>query len=240
MRTTPNDVNVNTKTIAAAAPIAGRMAGRVISRNTRARRRAERGRGGFAVAGQRRQHGADRAHDDGEVEQHVGGDDRHDAPLDRRRQDSEHGGADHDGRQHEHGDEGAVEERRPGKSKRAMTYAGARPSTTVSAVETSACHSVNHTTSHVTASSRVSASADRLETAAEHRGQRPGVEHGTRTTAGDDAGQHRDEPRLPAIHRPHELVQNQRRTNCRSRSRSSRRGSRRSSPGRSRMDRPGH
>ena len=111
MRTTPNEVNVNTKTIAAAAPIAGRIAGRVISPEHPARRRAERGRGCLAVAGQRRQDGTDGAHDDRQVEQHVGGDDRHDAALDRRRQDGEDGSADHDGRQHEHGDEGAVEER---------------------------------------------------------------------------------------------------------------------------------
>ena len=85
MRTTPNDVNVNTKTIAAPAAIAGRIAGRVISRNTRQRGCPERRRRRLSIAGQRRQDGADGADDDRQVEQHVGGDDRRRAALDRRR-----------------------------------------------------------------------------------------------------------------------------------------------------------
>ena len=44
---------------------------------------------------------------------------------------------------------------RPRKSNRATMYAGARPTTRVSSVETTACHSVNHATSHVAGRPRV-------------------------------------------------------------------------------------
>ena len=93
---------MKTKTIDAAARIAGRSSGRVISPRHPPRRRAERGRRRLQVAGEVLPHRADGAHDDGEVERDVGGEDRPDAPLDRRGEQGEHGRAHHDGRQHEH------------------------------------------------------------------------------------------------------------------------------------------
>ena len=81
-RITPNDVNVKTNTIDAAARIAGRSSGRVTRRSDPPRRRAERRRGRLEVGGEVLPHGADGAHDDGEVERDVGGEDRPDAALD--------------------------------------------------------------------------------------------------------------------------------------------------------------
>ena len=46
---------------------------------------------------------------------------------------------------------------RPRKAYRANTYAGARPTTMVRTVETTACQSVNHTTRHVRDDESVSA-----------------------------------------------------------------------------------
>ena len=110
MRTTPNDVNVNTKTMAAAAPIAGRIAGSVISRNTRrgdapsVAAAASRSRGSVdstapTVRTTTARLNSTWAATIAATPRSIDG-----------RQDGQHGGADHHGRQHEHGDEGAVEE----------------------------------------------------------------------------------------------------------------------------------
>ena len=108
-RITPNDVNVNTKTIDAAARIAGRSSGSVTSRNAR---HGDAPSVAAAASRSRREvvpHRADGAHDDGEVEDHVGQQDRPDAALPAVGQQGEHGGAHHDGRQHEHRGEQGVE-----------------------------------------------------------------------------------------------------------------------------------
>ena len=248
MRTTPNDVNVNTKTMAAAAPIAGRIAGSVISRNTRQRRRAERRRRRLAVAGQRRQHGADGAHDDRQVEQHVGGDDRHDAALDRGRQDGQHGGADHHGRQHEHGDEGAVEETPAGEVEAGDDVGGGEPD------HDGQCRRDQRLPQREPHDVPRHGVAERLgerrsaQPAAEHACQRPGVEHGERRPHGTaaSAGTNHRGRRFTAA--PREVTTERGRSEsvcrdfptrrgisagpCPSRSRSSPRGWRRSSPGR--------
>ena len=69
MRTTPKEVNVNTKTTPPPCRAAGRIAGRVIPEHLRRRRPSVAGR--LTVAGNVARTGADRAHDDGEVEEHV-------------------------------------------------------------------------------------------------------------------------------------------------------------------------
>ena len=79
-RTTPNDVNVNTKTIAAAARIAGRSSGSVTSRNARHGDAPSVAAAASRSGGSWLPHGADGAHDDGEVEHDVGDDDRRRRP----------------------------------------------------------------------------------------------------------------------------------------------------------------
>ena len=71
-RTTPNDVNVNRKTIDAAASNAGRSSGSVISRNARHGEAPSVRAAASRSGGQVLPHGADGAHDDGEVEHDVG------------------------------------------------------------------------------------------------------------------------------------------------------------------------
>ena len=99
---TPNDVNVNRNTIAAAATIAGRISGRVTRPERAPRPGAERGRGVLEVVRQLRPTGTDGAHDHGEVEHDVGGDDRPHAAIERVGEQRHERGADDDRRQHEH------------------------------------------------------------------------------------------------------------------------------------------
>ena len=83
-RMTPNDVNVKTKTIDAAARIAGRSSGSVTSRNARHGDAPSVAAAASRSGGRWLPQGADGAHDDGEVEQHVGDEDRRHAALERR------------------------------------------------------------------------------------------------------------------------------------------------------------
>ena len=245
-RTTPNDVNVNTKTMAAAAPIDGRIAGSVISRNTRLGAAPSVAAAASRSRGRRRQHGPDGAHDDREVEQHVGGDDRHDAALDRRRQDGEHGGADHHGRQHEHGDEGAVEDAPAGEVEAGDDVGGRQPGHDGERRRDEGLP--QREPDDIPRHGVAERLGDRrtAEPAAEHGGQRPGVEHGDDATgtAASAGTNHRgrrftsprDFPTERAEVSPFCRDFPTRRSisggPCRSRFRSSRRGWRRSSPGR--------
>ena len=135
-RTTPNDVNVNTKTIAADAHSAGVIAGSVISRNTRRGDAPSVAAACLEVAGDRREHGPDGAHDDREVEHDVGGEDRDHAAVERVGEQRQDRRPDDDRRQHEHRREQPVEQPPPSETGSAPSrYAGSSPTTTVSAVD---------------------------------------------------------------------------------------------------------
>ena len=113
---TPNDVNVKTKTIDAAARIAGRSSGSVISRNARHGDAPSVAAAASRSAGQVLPHRADGAHDDGQVEHDVGDEDRRHAALPAGRQEGEDGGAHHDGRQHERRGEQRRQQPPPGEA----------------------------------------------------------------------------------------------------------------------------
>ena len=81
-RTTPNDVNVNTKTMPPPPQRRDDRRQRDLPEHA-SRRRSERRRRVLAVTGQRGEDGADGAHDDRQVEHDVGGDDGDDAAVDR-------------------------------------------------------------------------------------------------------------------------------------------------------------
>ena len=100
-RITPNDVNVKTKTIEAAARMAGRKQRQGDLPERPPRRGAERRRGGLQVAGEVLPHGTHGAHHDSQVEHDVGDEDRRDAALPSGRQEGEDGSAHDDGREHE-------------------------------------------------------------------------------------------------------------------------------------------
>ncbi len=66
---------------------------------------------------------------------------------------------------------------RPGKSKRASTYAGVNPIAIVSTVDATACQAVNHSTSHVDAASERVADRRGVHRLDDERDERPHVEH---------------------------------------------------------------
>ena len=110
-RITPNEVNVNTKTIDAGGED-GRAQQRQRDLAERPPRRgAERGGGSLQVGREVVPHRADGAHDDGEVEDDVGQQDRPDAAFPAVGQQGEHRRAHHHRRQHEHRGEQGVEQR---------------------------------------------------------------------------------------------------------------------------------
>ena len=159
-RITPYDVNVKTKTIDAAASTAGRSRGSVTSRNARhgdapsVAAAASRSGGRWSqtaptvrtttarlnttwaarIAGTPRSHRSGSSASTAAPMTIVGS-----TNADASRPDSS---------------------RRPGNVKRAMTYAGARPTVTVMSVLASACHSVNQAMSQVERRPSVSASED--------------------------------------------------------------------------------
>ena len=128
-------MNVKTKTIDAAASTAGRSSGSVTSRNARHGDAPERGRRRLEVRRQVVPDGADGAHDDGEVEHDVGEQDRRHAALPARRGAGPSTAAPITTVGSTNADaSSAPSSRRPGNAKRASTYAGASPTTTVSTV----------------------------------------------------------------------------------------------------------
>ena len=120
MRITPNDVNVKTNTIDAAARIAGRSSGSVISGDP-PRDGAQRGGRRLEVGGKVLPHRTDGAHDDGEVEEHVGDEDRRRCRALQGGEQGEDGRAHDDGRQDEGGGEQPGEQPSPRKRYRAIT-----------------------------------------------------------------------------------------------------------------------
>ncbi len=149
-------MNENRNTIAAAAASAGR--------EERQRDLAEARHGDApSVAAASRQarievrpERPDDAHDDGDVEERVRDQDRRPPALDAVGEDREERERDDDRRQHERHDDERADDAAAAESVAAEHVRRRERDASVSTVDASACHSVNHTTSRVSGSVRTS------------------------------------------------------------------------------------